>query len=411
MAVLATSSANPDASVSRVLVPVLTLAVGVNILCSRALAVFLPVVAADLGTTVSLLGQVPALTLLLAGVLALVVGPLADRYGFRRMLVIGVVSVVLSAAATGLAPNFPILLIVTLVGAVARASVLPTAQAVVATVFEHEGNRRRAMGWVTAGLSTATILGIPVMTVIAGVSSWRVSFFVLGALALVAAILIQRNLAETPRDTSTPLGIRGLIDAYRPVWRHRPTACIILASLTADMGVWCAMTYLAAFFVQQHGFTIDEVGWVFLALGLLTLSAAVLAGGRLGARPLPMLLGGRAACAVLLAAVMILPVSWPVCVVLILLYAPTSGITDMGTTLALMNVSPAGRATTMTLRSAAVCVGMALGSTCGGILLAVSGYPALGAFTFALVATSTVLVWIASRDHARQMVAAPAGAS
>ena len=145
--------------VSRLIVPALTLAVAVNIICSRALAVFLPVVAADLGTSVALLGQVPGATLLLAGVLALVAGPLADRYGHRRMLVIGVVSVVISAVATGLAPNLPILLAVTLVGAVARASVAPTAQAVVATMFANERVRRRALSWVTAGFSTATIVG------------------------------------------------------------------------------------------------------------------------------------------------------------------------------------------------------------------------------------------------------------
>ena len=49
------------------LVPTLTLASSINILSARALPVFLPVVAADLGTSVAVLGQVPASMLLLAG--------------------------------------------------------------------------------------------------------------------------------------------------------------------------------------------------------------------------------------------------------------------------------------------------------------------------------------------------------
>jgi hypothetical protein len=45
------------------LVPILTLAVTVNIMSARALTVFLPALAVDLGTSVVLIGQVPALML------------------------------------------------------------------------------------------------------------------------------------------------------------------------------------------------------------------------------------------------------------------------------------------------------------------------------------------------------------
>lgn len=44
----------------------------------------------------------------LAGVLALVAGPLADQYGYRAMLVVGLLTIVVSTVATGLAPTSPI---------------------------------------------------------------------------------------------------------------------------------------------------------------------------------------------------------------------------------------------------------------------------------------------------------------
>jgi MFS family permease len=84
--------ATTEETASRLLVPVLTLGVTVAILSARALGVFLPMMAADLDTSVSVMGQVPSLMLLLAGALALVAGPLADAYGFRRVLVIGLMS-------------------------------------------------------------------------------------------------------------------------------------------------------------------------------------------------------------------------------------------------------------------------------------------------------------------------------
>ena len=58
-------------------------------LTSVALGPFLPVIARDLRTSVPLLGQTATAALLSAAVLGLIVGPLADRYGHRRLLLAG----------------------------------------------------------------------------------------------------------------------------------------------------------------------------------------------------------------------------------------------------------------------------------------------------------------------------------
>ena len=63
----------------RGLVPTLTLATFVNHLNVIAWNPFLPFMAAEFGVTVALLGQVPALMMLLATSLGLVIGPLADH--------------------------------------------------------------------------------------------------------------------------------------------------------------------------------------------------------------------------------------------------------------------------------------------------------------------------------------------
>ena len=54
---------------------------------------FYPQMAHDLRTTIPLLGQVVTLMALLSAGLGLVVGPLADRYGFRWPLVIGLLAI------------------------------------------------------------------------------------------------------------------------------------------------------------------------------------------------------------------------------------------------------------------------------------------------------------------------------
>lgn len=378
---------------SWLLVPVLTIGVTVSILGARALGVFLPVVAEDLDTSVSVVGQVPSLMLLLAGVFALIAGPLADRYGFRLMLVAGLLSVCVSSVATGLSFTFPILLIVTLVGAVARAAVLPTAQAVVLTTFADEDARRQGIGWVTTGLSTAAIVGIPILTTIAGLTSWRVSFFVMGAMALVAAVLLQRTLADDARRAAGRFRFRDLIDSYEPIRRHRPTTLLMASSLLAEIGLWGAMTYFSALLVQRHGLSIDAVGWAFLGIGVIAFAANIVAQGRAGKRPRPLMIGSRLWCALCLGVAFGLPVSPLVSLGFVLLVAPALSTENLATTLVLNATSPAGRATTLTLRSAAVCIGTAVGGALGGGVLAIGGYEALGALSFVVLLVSAAVAW------------------
>ena len=90
----------------RWLVVALMAATFVNFLGSLALGPFLALVAADLDTTVALVGQVPALVMFLAALLGLVIGPLADHYGLSRTLLLGVLAATVSTLAIAVAPSW-----------------------------------------------------------------------------------------------------------------------------------------------------------------------------------------------------------------------------------------------------------------------------------------------------------------
>jgi MFS family permease len=92
-----------------------------------------------------LVGQAPAAVTLLATVLGLVAGPLAERHTCRVVLEAGLLSVLISALATGLAPAYPAFLGLALVGALGRAMVLPVAQAIGSTACAEEGARRQVL--------------------------------------------------------------------------------------------------------------------------------------------------------------------------------------------------------------------------------------------------------------------------
>ena len=101
----------------RRVLPALCLATFVGVLTFVAPA---PVVAAEArgeGVGVPLLGQVVAAMLLLSALLGLVAGPLADRYGHRRLIVLGLSAAAACLLGFGFAPAFPVLLVAALAGA------------------------------------------------------------------------------------------------------------------------------------------------------------------------------------------------------------------------------------------------------------------------------------------------------
>lgn len=185
------------------LIAALALANFVGMLGATSYGPFLPVMAAAFGVGIPLLGQLPAASMLLAAVLGLLVGPLADAHGHRRTLIVGLLAVVVSTLGTGLAPTFAALAVTVLIGAVGRAAILPVALTIAGTRFV--GNtRRRAIGVAQAGVSCAPLAGIPLLTTIAAFSEWRAAFVVLALPGVGVTPLVWWTVGQGSAPTIAP---------------------------------------------------------------------------------------------------------------------------------------------------------------------------------------------------------------
>jgi len=377
----------------RWLVSALMLATFVNFLGLLALGPFLPQIADSLGTTVALVGQIPALVTLLAALLGLVIGPLADHYGYDRTLIAGVLAATLGTLATGLVPTFAILLVVAIFGAVGRAAVQPAAQALVATRFPDERSQRYAQSRVQMGNSGAAIIGVPLLTSIAAFGGWRLAFLALAVVGLISLLILWRTVGIQARPSPARLRFRGVLASYLPLLGEPRTTMVMVASLLGSTGIWMVWGYLAAFLVEVHGFTIQDVGWVYLLGGGGVMIGTMLTGTSLGAYPRTLMIVGRIAGAALLACALIPPLSGLTVVALVSLAMVFQGTWGVPSLMLLNAWSPAGRATTMTLNNSAITLGTALGGTIGGILLATGGYSAIGLCAPIFQLLSAAIIW------------------
>lgn len=364
-------------------------------LATFALSPFLPFIAADLETSVTVLGQIPALALLTAAVLGLVVGPLADRFGHRPTLLAGVMASSVGAIATALAPSLLVLVPVALIGAGGRSVGLPVAMAVVGALYSGPA-MRRGIGLVQATGTLAPIVGIPLVTSIGAVAGWRVAFLALGALGFVAVGLMLWLL---PRDQTADGPPARLSPAmFAPIFRDRPTLWMYASTLTRNLGVWASVTYLGAFLVEAHGLSTAEVGLAFTATGVGNFLGSLAMGGPLGRFNLRLLaIGAPVVIGLCLGLTTLLPIPLVLVIVLLVVGFVGNGVGIVSQNTLLMDLSPAGRATTTSLNQTCMSLGGAIGSSVGGLLLATGGFPALGTLTLVCTLLSAVFLLPARR--------------
>jgi predicted MFS family arabinose efflux permease len=381
----------------RWLVPVLASATFIAMLQAMALSPLLPVVSSDIGTSVSLLGQIPAITMLAAGLLGVVAGPLADRFGHHRALLVSLVAIVVSSIGMAVAPGYLLLLIAALVGSAGRAIVQPVAVVIVGDRYEG-ARQRRAVSWVMAGVTGAVIAGIPALTTSADLFGWRAALLGLAVVTAALIPLVWRGVGRVspaPPTSARVISHRAsIVAAYRPLLDHRPTLALVVSTLLGSAGIWAMATYLGAFYDERYGFTTQQIGWVYVVPGITLFAGSLVAGGRAGTLSLrPLLVLTRVVAGVAIAGVLMLPIPALVGVGLLAVQGLATGIANVFVVLLLLRESPAGRATTITLNTVGLSLGTALGSMLGGLVLAVTGFGAIGITALALSVLSGALVW------------------
>ncbi|HEY1294581.1 MAG TPA: MFS transporter [Chloroflexota bacterium] len=369
----------------------------VSFLNTIGLVPFLSVIAEELDTSVSALGQVTAVSMVVATGLGLVAGQFADRYGYRRMLMVGLGTVILSAFASAFAFSFVALLIAGLIGAVSRAVVAPISLTIAGTWFEGTA-RQRTMGLVSAAIAGAAVIGVPLMASVAALWSWRLAFAALGVTAAAAIVLTRRALPADRSKSTSRLGVREILGAYRPLLGDRPTLSILGSNLFRTTGAWAVGTYIATFLVRDRDLSVQQASLAFAVAGLGLFSGSLAAGGPLRIMaPRELLVGCSAIGTSLVGVSMALPV--PTLWVFGLVFAGLflNGLGNVAANLLLVDETPAGPATTMSLNGAALSLASAMGGVVGGLLLALGGYTAIGWSGPVLGVLAALLAWNSRR--------------
>lgn len=147
-------------------------------------------------------------------------GALADRYGRRRMFVLGLAGFGAASLACGLAPTMEVLILSRLVQGLFGAVLVPTSLALINATFEG-AERGRAFGFWAAATSALTLMGPPVGGLLVDTIGWQVAFLInvplsaFGVYVALTQVDESRNPDAPPRfdwigATAVALAVGGL---------------------------------------------------------------------------------------------------------------------------------------------------------------------------------------------------------
>ena len=131
----------------------------------------------------------------------------------------------------------------------------------------------RATTIAFSGVSLASVLGMPVGTVIGQAFGWRAAYWTLAGLSLVSLVALTVLLRSVPGDSET-IGLRGLPRLLR--MRDLRTTLIVTALVIT--GAYAAYTYVTPFIVEILGIDADLVGIVLLVMGVAGVAGNFTAG-------------------------------------------------------------------------------------------------------------------------------------
>jgi MFS transporter, DHA2 family, methylenomycin A resistance protein len=173
--------------------------------------VALEAIRADLGGTLADQQWVVASYTVALAAGMLTAGAMGDRFGSRRVCLLGLATFAIASVLCAAAPGVPALIAARTLQGIGAAALLPCSLALIVQQFPDPRERAHALG-VWGGVSGIGMAAGPVIGgVLIAVSGWRAIFLVNVPVCMAAMVMIRRWAAESPGRHAGPLDLPGLV--------------------------------------------------------------------------------------------------------------------------------------------------------------------------------------------------------
>lgn len=192
-----------------------------------------------------------------------------DRFDRKKSFIVIYSGFALGTLACALAPTYWFLIMARsltgLFGGVVGALVI----SIVSDLIPLE-RRAAGIGFVMMAFSVASVFGVPFGLYFSALYSWHFPFYFLGAMAVVVAILtyfivpnVTGHLEKSLKDHP--------VDAFKRILKSRNARMGLLFTAMLMLGHFTIIPFIAPYMVGNVGFTEQELSYIYLVGGALTI--------------------------------------------------------------------------------------------------------------------------------------------
>lgn len=238
----------------------------------------LPQIGEELGIRDTLLGTLVTAYSLTLGLFAIISGPISDRFGRRRILIIGTGIMTVALFFHYVVADYFSFLAVRVFAGSAGGILSGAAVSYIGDYFPY--NRRGwAVGWVMSGSAFGQIAGIPMGVALAERFGFRTPFYLFAITMALTFVLIWITLPQPPiRPREGRLTIQGAIRDYWDMLRQKEIAAASAAFFLMFLGVSIYIVYFPTWLERNVGFSSYQIATLFFVGGI----ANVLTGPQAG---------------------------------------------------------------------------------------------------------------------------------
>lgn len=390
----------------KVLAPVF-LTVFVGMIWITAVRPFIADIASAMNLSIPVIGQLMTVAMFTIAVAGLFAGPLADHYGHRRSIIIGLGLLSISSLVIGLSPNFPTMLFGAVIGGFGAAMTYGVAFAVVTHRYVDDA-RRKGLGFTQAAGTSATIISAPLLTAIAAIFLWRGAYVFVAIIIALTAVVVARALPADPPPPERRISASLILNAYRPLLASQTMLALYGGVLIRAMIYLGLAIYLSALYVERFNFSVQQIGIAMMIEAIGLVAGNLVVGSWLGR------FDQRSLFAI---SALVLGTGWFVVYTVGLSAVGTiavaavvgffSGISFTALSTLLAQNTTTGAATTMVLNISVIGLGSSIGAALGGVVVKFAGFEGLGISVLPLALVAILLVWHPAhlRPHLPQRVA------
>ncbi|MDN3699776.1 Bcr/CflA family multidrug efflux MFS transporter [Vibrio artabrorum] len=223
----------------------------------------MPTIAKDLGVTA---GEVQiTLTAYTAGFALgqLLHGPLADSYGRKPVLLIGVILFAVAAVVSATTHGIEALTLVRMAQGFAGAAAAVIIQAIVRDMFDRE-DFARTMSFVTLVMTVAPLVAPMIGGYLAVWFGWRSIFWVLAIFAVIVILAVLMKIPETlPPKSRQPLRFKTTLRNYARLCKNPTAMGLILSGAFSFSGMFAFLTAGSFVYIDIYGVRPDLFGYLF----------------------------------------------------------------------------------------------------------------------------------------------------